>query len=167
MPLSHSDGDVREMQTTYIASFFFQQRQAVFNQAVSNDSQSSQEQRVNMKINTSSVSLSLRYSFKGLSRSKTGPFTAKEIGLYTMCILHVSFNFVHVYMYIVCKSCLCRFPVPEMNESQRRLPWYHPSLRQEVLYVTLSHLTITSTLHPHLPHTSTVYDAHFTRAEGK
>lgn len=59
-----------------------------------------------------------------------------------------------------------RFPVPEMNESQRRLPWYHPSLQQEVLYVTLSHLTLTSTLHPHLPHTSSIYDAHFTRAEG-
>lgn len=57
---SHSDGDKKGMQTNFFL-LVFQQRQAVFNQAVSNDSQSNQEQRVNIKINTSSVSLSLRY----------------------------------------------------------------------------------------------------------
>lgn len=57
---------VMDTRKIYACSFFllvFQERQALFNQAVSNDSQSSQEQRVNIKLNTSSVSLSLRYSF--------------------------------------------------------------------------------------------------------
>ena len=65
-----------------------------------------------------------------------------------------------------CAMCV-RFPVPELNEAHRRLPWYHPSLRREVLHVTLSHLTLTSTILPNLlPHTSSVYDAYFTHANG-
>ena len=61
---------------------------------------------------------------------------------------------------------MIRFPVPELSEAQRRLPWYHPSLRPEVLHITLSHLTLTSTLLPHHPHNPSVYDAYFTRANG-
>ena len=60
-----------------------------------------------------------------------------------------------------------RFPVPELSEAQRRLPWYHPSLRDEVLHLTLSQLTLTSTLLPHLPQNSSVFDAYFSNANGR
>ena len=39
-----------------------------------------------------------------------------------------------------------RFPIPDLRETTRP-PWYHPSLRPEVLYVSLSDIRGSTLLH--------------------
>lgn len=76
-----------------------QQRQAVFNQAVSTESSTSKDHKLNIKIKVSTLNLSLR------------------------------------------------FPIPDLKDTKKP-PWYLPSLRNEVLFLSVSDVRLTSQLRP-------------------